>query len=143
MRVQTGWYDKDTYFEVKPLKNGNRQELIVCAERLSEKRWNICAGVFSTNTTYNSFFNSDVWEVIASTNKNPSLKVLSLGLEALTAIEEEIQFYGGEGTLLYIDGMDKRRQRVYTKILTKNDYGYKQSKTISKSSGMPLLYKRV
>lgn len=144
MRVQTGWYSKDKFFVVKPLQNGCRQSLIMWAQHDGGGRWYIAAGVFSSCATYNSMSRSDVWDTPTSTNKNPSIKTVSLALEALEEIEEEIHFYAcGKRALIYVDGLDERRLRVYTKILTKK-CGYKISTAKSENvAGMPLIYKRV
>ena len=41
-------------------------------------------------------------------------------LEALDEIEQEIYNYAnGEAAIIYVDGIDERRLRVYTKVLTK------------------------
>lgn len=139
--MKSGWYNNE-YVVVKPLKNGHKQSLIMGVYHNNCGRWDVFAGVFSSNATYHSIANSDVWTTISSTNKNPSIKVLSLALEALGEIEQEIHNHAnGKRAFLYVDGMDERRLRVYTKVLTKK-CGYKKSSVRSRC-GLPLLYKRV
>ena len=87
MKVETGWYDKDHYYVVKPLHNGHRQSLIMGAQNGEGGRWYILAGIFPSCATYNSMNRSKVWDTPTSTNKNPSMKVVSLALEALAEIE--------------------------------------------------------
>lgn len=141
--MKTGWYNKDTeYLVVKPLKNGCRQSLIMGAQRGECGRWYIMAGVFPSNATYNSMRFSDVWATPTSTNKNPSIKVLTLALEALNEIEQEIHNKAnGKRRYIYVDGLDERRLRVYTKVLTKKS-NYKKS-TVKSRCGLPLIYKRI
>lgn len=143
--MKTGWYnDGSDFFVVKPLHNGNRQSLIVGAQRVISNKWNICMGVFSSNATYNSIMNSSVWITPTSTNKNPTAKNLLLALEALSEIEQEIHNRAnGKTAFIYVDGMDERRLRVYTKVLTKK-CSYKKSTAKSNYVyGMPKIYKRV
>lgn len=143
--MKTGWYNNDRdFFVVKPLHNGNRQSLIVGAQQEASNKWNILMGVFSSNVTYNSMYCSTVWMTPTSTNKSPTAKNLFLALEALGEIEQEIHKYAnGKAAFIYVDGMDERRLRVYTKVLTKKS-GYKKSTRKSKYVyGMPKLYKRV
>lgn len=144
MRVETGWYDKDHYYVVKPLHNGHRQSLIMGALHHEGARWYIMAGVFSSYATYNSMNCSEVWDTPTSTNKSPSMKVVSLALEVLAEIEQEIHNQGdGKRRYIYVDGLDERRLRVYTKILTKR-CGYKISTAMSKNDiGLPMVYKKV
>ena len=143
--MKTGWYnDGNDFFVVKPLHNGNRQSLIVGAEQLSTNKWNILMGVFSSNATYNSMTHSSVWDTPTSTNKKPAAKNLFLALEALDEIEQEIHNYAnGEVAIIYVDGMDERRLRVYTKVLTKKS-GYRESPIKSEYiSNMKRLYKKI
>jgi len=144
MRLTTGWINEDEYFIVKPLHNGCRQSLVMSAHRWGSGKWNIVAGIFSSYATYNSICYSTVWVDPTSTNKNPSIKVLSLALESLNEIEQEIHKQAmGKRTFIYVDGLDKRRLRIYTKLLTKR-CGYKKSTIKSEYvDGMPILYKRV
>ena len=144
MRVETGWYDKDHYYVVKPLHNGHRQSLIMGAQHGEGGRWYILAGVFSSCATYDSMNRSNVWGTPTSTNKNPSIKVVSLALEALAEIEQEIHNQGcGKRRYIYVDGLDERRLRVYTKILTKR-CGYKISTAMSENDlDLPMVYKKV
>lgn len=142
--MKTGWYNRDEYFVVKPLHNGKRQSLVMGAERYNGGKWNIMMGVFSSNISYKSMHRSSVWETPTSTNKNPSMNVLSIALEALNEIEEEIhRCANGKRYYIYVDGLDERRLRVYSKVLTKK-CGYKKSTAKSlcvKDASM--LYKRV
>lgn len=143
--MKTGWYnDGNDFFVVKPLHNGNRQSLIVGAEQLSTNKWNILMGVFSSNATYNSIARSSVWMAPTSTNKKPAAKNLFLALEALDEIEQEIHNRAnGKSAFIYVDGMDERRLRVYTKVLTKKS-GYRESRIKSEYvSNMQKLYKMI
>lgn len=143
MRVQTGWHN-DYYYVVKPLHNGCRQNLIMWASNEYNGRWNIAAGIFSCMATYHSVHTSNVWFEPTSTNKNPSFKVIPLALEALAEIEQAIkEKANGKRHYLYIDGLDERRLRVYTKVLERYNCGYKKSSTQSQESDLPRLYKRV
>lgn len=143
MRIKTGWYDGD-YYVVKPLNNGCRQQLVMFAQREPFGRWNIATGVFSCNATYHSLHNSEVWGTPTSTNKNPSFKVVTLALEALSEIEQVLsEIANGKRYFIYIDGEDERRLRVYTKILTKSQYGYKKSTAQSYWCRLPQLYKAI
>ena len=143
MRVQTGWYSANEYYVVKPLHNGARQELVMFAIR-EINRWYIGAGIFSCNATYNSLNRSDVWVTPTSTNKHPSMKTITLALEALQEIEDAIiESANGKRRYIYIDGMDERRLRVYTKLLARNNCGYKKSTVKSEYCGLPLLYKKL
>lgn len=142
--MKTGWYNADNeYFVVKPLHNGNRQSLIVGVSQYSGK-WYVMMGVFSSNATYNSMYRSPVWNNPTSTNKKPTINNLSLALEALSEIEQEIHSRAnGKSAYIYVDGLDERRLRVYTKVLTKK-CGYKKSTVKSDHvNGMSMLYKRV
>lgn len=143
--MKTGWYDDNNVFlVVKPLHNGNRQSLIVGAEQLATNKWNIFMGVFPSNATYNSMARSSVWMAPTSTNKKPAAKNLFLALEALDEIEQEIHNYAnGEVAIIYVDGMDERRLRIYTKVLTKKS-GYRESPIKSGYiSNMKKLYKMI
>lgn len=143
--MKTGWYNNNNVFlVVKPLHNGNRQSLIVGAQQLSTNKWNIFMGVFSSNATYNSIMRSSVWMTPTSTNKKPTAKNLFLALEALDEIEQEIYNYAnGEAAIIYVDGTDERRLRVYTKVLTKKS-GYRESPIKSEYvSNMQKLYKMI
>ena len=140
--METGWYDGQ-YFVVKSLKNRHRQSLIMGVSPAEFGRWYVMAGVFSSSISYGAMRSSKVWYTVTSTNKNPSIKTLSLALEALDQIEQEIHNHAnGKRAFIYVDGMDKRRLRVYTKVLTKK-CNYKKSTAISAAAGLPLLYKRV
>ena len=143
--MKSGWYNYDNqYFVVKPLHNGKRQSLIMGANKCAAGRWYIMMGVFSSNATYNSMYYSDVWYTPTSTNKNPAVNTLSLALEALNEIEQEIHNHSnGKRAYIYVDGLDERRLRVYTKVLIKK-CGYKKSTAKSDHvHGMPMIYKRV
>ena len=143
--MKTGWYnDNNVFFVVKPLHNGNRQSLIVGAQQLSTNKWNILMGVFPSNATYNSIIHSSVWMAPTSTNKKPTAKNLFLALEALGEIEQEIYNHAnGEAAIIYVDGMDERRLRVYTKVLTKKS-GYRESTIKSEYvPNMQKLYKMI
>ena len=143
MKICTGWHNNQ-YFVVKPLHNCYRQELIMIATDLGMGRWNVAAGVFSCNTTYNSIVRSVVWEAPISTNKKPSIKIIPLALETLLEIEQEIaKMANGKKRFIYIDGLDERRLRVYTKILDRNNCGYKKSTRRSTYCNLPLLYKKL
>lgn len=140
--MKTGWYSTDEVFVVKPLKNGCRQSLIMGAYRsFCTNHWYISMGIFSSNISYDGMMKSMVWAEPTSTNKNPSLKVLSLALEALKEIEEEIHSYiQGKKAIIYVDGLDERRLRIYTKVLTKK-CGYKISTSKNHCTPLPLIYK--
>lgn len=143
--MKTGWYNADNeYFVVKPLHNGNRQSLIVGVTHYASNRWYVMMGVFSSNATYNSMYHSTAWNTPTSTNKKPTAKTLSLALEALSEIEQEIHNHAnGKSVLIYVDGLDKRRLRIYTKVLTQK-CGYKKSTVKSDHvDGMSMIYKRV
>jgi hypothetical protein len=143
--MKTGWYNADSeYFVVKPLHNGNRQSLIVGVTHYASNRWYVMMGVFSSNATYNSMYHSTAWNTPTSTNKKPTAETLSLALEALSEIEQEIHNHAnGKSVLIYVDGLDKRRLRVYTKVLTQK-CGYKKSTVKSDHvDGMSMIYKRV
>ena len=143
--MKTGWYnDNNVFFVVKPLHNGNRQSLIVGAQQLATNKWNIFMGIFSSNATYNSIMRSSVWMAPTSTNKKPAAKNLFLALEALDEIEQEIYNHAnGEAAIIYVDGIDERRLRVYTKVLTKKR-GYRESPIKSEYvSNMQKLYKMI
>lgn len=143
--MKTGWYNADSeYFVVKPLNNGNEQSLIMGACHDASNRWYIMMGVFPSNITYYSMYSSFVWECPMSTNKNPTTGTLSLALEILSEIEQEIHNHAnGKRAFIYIDGLDKRRLRVYTKVLTQR-CGYKKSTVKSERVvGMSKIYKRV
>ena len=139
--MKTGWY-YDEYFVVKPLKNGCRQQLVMGVQSIGGGRWNVMMGIFPSNCTYKTMSRSSVWYTPTSTNKKPSINVLHLALEALDEIEQEIHNHvNGKRAYIYVDGLDERRLRVYTKVLTKKN-NYKLS-TVKNSCGLPLLYKRV
>lgn len=142
--MKTGWYNDCEYFSVKPLHNGNRQSLIMGACHRDSNRWYIMMGVFSSNATHDSMYNSTVWNEPTSTNKKPTAETLPLALEALREIEQEIHNRAnGKSALIYVDGFDKRRLRVYTKVLTQR-CGYKKSTVKSEYvNGMSMIYKRV
>lgn len=142
--MKTGWYNGDEYFVVKPLHNGCRQSLIMGATHYASGRWYVMMGVFSSNATYESMNHSAVWHNPTSTNKNPSMNVLSIALEALSEIEQEIhRCANGKRYYIYVDGLDSRRLRVYSKVLIKK-CGYKKSTAKSDyCEGMSMIYKRV
>ena len=141
--MKTGWYDKDEYFVVKPLENGCRQSLITGAVHVGGGHWFIMAGVFPCNASFDSMRRSDVWNHITSTNNNPSIKTLTLALEALNEIESEIhERANGKQRYIHVDGLDERRLRVYTKVLTKR-CGYTISKVKSDHCNLCKLYKRI
>lgn len=143
--MKTGWYNADNaYFVVKPLHNGKRQSLIMGVSHYASNRWYVMMGVFPSNATYNSMIHSAAWEAPTSTNKRPTAGTLSLALEALNEIEHEIHNHAnGKSALIYVDGLDRRRLRVYTKVLTQK-CGYKKSTVKSDHvDGMSMIYKRV
>ena len=143
--MKTGWYnDGKQYFVIKPLHNGERQSLIVGASYYTLGRWYVMMGVFPSNATYNSMYHSAVWDTPTSTNKKPTIETLSLALEALNEVEQEIHNHAnGKRAFIYVDGIDKRRLRVYTKVLTQK-CGYKKSTAKSDYVyGMSMIYKRV
>lgn len=141
--METGWIGKERYYVVKPLKNGHRQALIMGACKYEFGRWNIEAGVFPYSITYDRMIGSNVWITPTSTNKKPSIKTLIVGLEALNEIEQEIHNHSnGKKTYIYVDGLDERRLRVYTKVLTKR-CGYKLSRARSSHCELPKLYKQI
>lgn len=143
--MKTGWYNGNTeYIVVKSLHNGHRQSLIMGAQNQGRGRWSIMMGVFPCNATYHSMTTSPAWGQPTSTNKNPSISSLSLALEMLTEVEQEIHSHAnGKRAYIYVDGLDTRRLRVYTAVLTKR-CGYKKSTVKSHlAKGMPLLYKQV
>lgn len=140
--MKTGWHGESQYFVVKPLKNGHRQSLIMGVDRGEFGRWYVMMGVFRCNISYENMWRSEVWKKPTSTNESPSAKVLSLALEALDEIEQEIHNHAnGKRAYIYVDGLDARRLRVYTKVLTKRS-GYKKS-TKKSYCGLPLIYKKV
>ena len=144
MRIETGWHSENEYCVVKPLHNGCRQVLFMAAMNYGLGQWYISAGIFSCNATYNSVNRSEVWKNPTSTNKNPSFAVIPLALAALTEIEQAIsEKANGKRRYIYIDGMDERRLRVYTKILMRNNCGYKKSSKKSDYSNLPMLFKRL
>lgn len=144
MRIETGWHNDFEYCVVKPLHNGCRQILFMSAMNYGRGQWFISAGVFSCNATYNSITRSEVWHTPHSTNKNPSFSVIPLALETLAEIEQAIsEKANGKRRYIYIDGMDERRLRVYTKILMRNNCGYKKSSRKSDYCNLPLLYKQL
>jgi len=141
--METGWIGKDKYYVVKPLENGYGQALIMGACKYEFGRWYIEAGVFPQNITYWRMIDSNAWRKPTSTNKNPSIKTLIVGLEALNEIEQEIHNHAnGKKTYIYVDGLDERRLRVYTKVLTKR-CGYKLSKAEGLMCKLPKLYKQI
>lgn len=142
--MKTGWYSEYSYFVVKPLKNGYRQSLVLGAEHHGGGRWYVLLGVFPANISYESMYNSDVWRTPTSTNKNPSINVTAIALEALSQLEQEIHNHAkGKRAYIYVDGLDKRRLRVYTKVLTKK-CGYKKSTALSdRIPEMHMIYKKV
>lgn len=141
--MKTGWHGESQYFVVKPLKNGHRQSLIMGVDRGELGRWYVMMGVFRCNISYEGMWRSEAWREPTSTNENPSAKILSLALEALDEIEQEIHNHANDKrAYLYVDGLDARRLRVYTKVLTKK-CGYKKSTKISSNCGLPLIYKKV
>ena len=141
--MKTGWHGESQYVVVKPLKNGHRQSLIMGVDRGEFGRWYVMMGVFRYNISYENMLRSDVWRKPTSANESPSAKVLSLALEALDEIEQEIHNHAnGKRAYIYVDGMDARRLRVYTKVLTKRN-GYKKSTVESNYCGLPLIYKKV
>ena len=138
--MKTGWYNEQ-YYIVKPLHNGYRQSLIVGAQPINRGYYNIMMGVFSCNISLEKMLYSNVWNKPTSTNKNPSIKTLTLALEALTEIEQEVfKYRNGKKTIFYIDGLDERRLHVFTKVLTKKN-GYKLSKSLDINTNLPKLYK--
>ena len=85
-----------------------------------------------------------VWAIPTSTNKKSSTLSISLALEALKEIEEEIQATSPYfRNTIYIDGMDYRRLHAYSRILTKEKYGYKKSSVKSEWCELPKLYKKI
>ena len=141
--MKTGWYNKDEYFIVEPLQNGCRQSLIIGAVHVGGGHWFIMAGVFPCNISFDSMRRSDVWYDITSTNNNPSIKTLTLALKALNDIEQEIHSKAnGKQRYIHVDGLDERRLRVYTKVLTKR-CNYKVSSTKSEYSNLHTLYKKI
>ena len=143
--MKTGWYDGNRqFFVVKPLHNGHRQSLIMGACHYDTNKWVIMMGIFPCNATYNSMYKSSVWTYPTSTNKKPSIEILTIALEALGEVEQEIHNHtNGKRAFLYVDGLDERRLRIYTKVLTQK-CGYKKSKAPSVcGKGMHQLYKRV
>lgn len=130
--MKTGWYF-GTYYVVKPLQNGKRQQLIMYAKEFGYGRYYLVMGIYSSNTTYSSLCrdSAHIWDKPTSTNKNPSTLSIKLALEALQEIEESIlELSEGKRRYLYVDGFDYRRLHAYTRILTKEKYGYKQSKRV-------------
>ena len=142
-KMNTGWYGNQ-YFVVKPLENGHQQMLLVGAQPIGFGRWWILLGVFPSDITYDAMWGSYVWIDPTSTNKNPSANTLALALGALNEVEQEIhKRANGKKAYIYVDGLDKRRLRVYTKVLTKR-CGYKVSTAWSDHvKNAHVLYKRV
>ena len=144
MKLETGWVTKSEYCVVKPLRNGRRQELIMLATHIGGGHWYIAAGIFSCNISYATMNCSEVWKTPTSANKNPSFKTIPIALEALMEIENElIKNANGKRHYIYIDGMDERRLRVYTKVLTRYNCGYKKSTRVSPYCSLPMLYKAI
>lgn len=144
MKLETGWVTESEYCVVKPLHNGRRQELIMSAIHIGGGRWYIAAGIFSCNISYTTMSGSKVWQTPTSANKNPSFKTIPIALEALTEIENELtKNANGKRHYIYIDGMDERRLRVYTKVLARNNCGYKKSTRKSSCCSLPMLYKAI
>lgn len=138
--MKTGWYN-DGYFVVKSLHNGYRQSLVMGAEPLGRGYYNIIMGIFPCNIGYKNMINSHILSEPASPNKNPSIKTLTVALEALNEVEQElIRFRNGKRTLVYVEGSDEQRARVYQKVLTKK-CNYKISKSIDTIIDFPKLYK--
>ena len=141
--MKSGWY-YGIYQAVKPLK-GQRQQLIMGYEQ--GKRggdWEIFMGIFPSQCTWKSMRRSLVWAIPTSTNKKSSTLSISLALEALKEIEEEIQATSPYfRNTIYIDGMDYRRLHAYSRILTKEKYGYKKSSVKSEWCELPKLYKKI
>lgn len=134
--MKSGWYPQwfdgcdnyPCYVVVKPINNGKRQQLVVYAQFLKFGRVDIALGVFPSICTFRSMFLSPVWDETASTNKNPNFSIIPIAVEALKEVEEEIKAKAnGKRRIIYIDGMDDRRLRAYTKILNRYNCGYKVS----------------
>lgn len=145
--METGWNvnakNEDTYVVVKPLNNGANQSLYIFTEPLGGGRWNIAMGVFSSHhATMFSLLLEESWDIPASTNLAPSLNTLKLALDGLKEIEEELKTRSnGKRRIVYIDGLDERRLRTYTKVLNKVDKGYKTSSAKSRHCDLYQLYK--
>ena len=146
--MKTGWYnlDKniDVYMVVKSLPNNSQQSLYIGAEPVGGGRYNILLGIFPTDIeTLIELFLERAWEVPTSTNQQPSTATLSLALQGLKEIETEIKATShGKRRIIYVDGLDKRRLRIYTKALNRYNFGYKTSSVKSDHvSNAKMLYK--
>lgn len=146
--MKTGWYNLvkniDVYMVVKPLPNNSQQSLYIGAESMGGGRYNILFGIFPTDIdTITKLFLERAWEVPTSTNQQPSAITLSLALQGLKEIETEIKAKSqGKRRIIYVDGLDKRRLRIYTKVLNRYNFGYKTSSVNSDHvSDTKMLYK--
>lgn len=143
---ESGWYTNkwgfSQYYVVKPLK-GQRQQLIMEYWNTTRgDRWAITMGIFPSQCTPHSIRNSPVWDAPTSTNNNASTISIKLALEALQEVIEIIRATSPyKKNILYIDGMDYRRLHAYTRILTKQRYGFKKSSLKSEYCNLPQLYK--
>ena len=123
--MKTGWYDK-SYVVTRPLHNGKHQQFVLEARPCGTTNYCIAAGVFPSNCTFKSYVSSPVWNTPTSSNKNPSFSILKIALDCLQEVEKEICAVAyGEPRRIIIDGFDEKRLRVYTKVLTKKEYGYR------------------
>lgn len=149
--MKTGWYNlgykyknANVYMVVKPLPHNNQQNLYIGAEPIGGGRYNILLGVFPADIdSVIDLFLEQAWEVPTSTNQHPSVTTLALALEGLKEIETEIKAKScGKRRIIYVDGLDKRRLRTYTKVLNRYDFGYKTSSVKSDHvSNTKILYK--
>lgn len=130
--MKNGWYnDNKVYLTSRPLHNGARQQFVMYAASIGGGIYNICAGVFPCQATLNSIRNNycDIWENPTSTNKNVSTYSITCALDCLKEVEKAItEASKGKRRIIEVDGLDYRRLHAYTRILTKEKYGYKVSK---------------
>ena len=145
--MKNGWYNNNnTYFTSRPLHNGARQQFVMFASNIGQGRYNIAAGVFPYQATLNSIKRNynDIWENPTSTNKKVSTYSITCALDCLKEVEEAIaERANGKRRLIEIDGSDYRRLHAYTRILTKEKYGYKVSSVKSLSCNLHILIKTI
>lgn len=131
--METGWYNLDkkinVYMVVKSLPNNNQQSLYIGAESVGGGKYNIVLGIFPSDIdTIIELLLEEAWEIPTSTNQQPSVATLFLALQGLKEIETEIKAKShGKRRIIYVDGLDERRLRVYAKVLNRYNFGYKIS----------------
>lgn len=145
--MENGWYNNNNdYFTSRPLHNGARQQFVMFASNMGQGRYNIAAGIFPYQATLNSIKKNynNIWESPTSTNKKVSMYSITCALDCLKEVEEAItERANGKRRLIEVDGMDYRRLHAYTRILTKEKYGYKVSSVKSPSCNLHILIKTI